>query len=182
MPLWRGQTHFWEATHVIQNEIPSPNPVEAFLGLGMVGLLGLLFGRAILAKGWFYLPAGIRLCFIWFGAGFVCLYLPVSFQGRFALNIYLPLAVAAAWGLHHELLPQLSATLAQKGSFLYSLTTQPVAIYRQIILILAFPAILMAIGIVVVDPICCPTIILCPIRMCKRPSGSSPTANPMIWS
>lgn len=138
---------FWEATHVIQNEIPSPNPLEAFLGLGIVGLLGLFVGRVILTKGWFSLPDGIRLCLIWFGAGFGCLYLPVSFQGRFALNIYLPLAVVGAWGLHHELLPHLAAVLAQKGSLLYQFTANPAAIYHKTILFVAFLGIVMAVGL-----------------------------------
>jgi hypothetical protein len=141
---------FWEATHVVQNNIPSPNLLEAFLAWGGIGVLALLVGYALGAKGWASLPEGIRLCLVWFGAGVLCLYLPVSFQGRFALNIYLPLAVIAAWGLHHELLPRLAQQPTSKDGSLAPFAQ--LNRYRRGILVLGFTAVLMSIAMMMFRP------------------------------
>lgn len=143
----------WEVTNVAQNRIPSPNPLESFLGLGLVGLLALPVGRIILAKGWKPLPIGIRLCLIWFGVGAFCLYLPVSFQGRFSLNMYLPLAVVAAWSLHHSILPRLELMLGNDDRQSPSpVTANRVALYHKAILFFAFPTILMSLNLIIFRP------------------------------
>jgi hypothetical protein len=133
----------WQEAYVMQNQIPSPNLFEAFMGWGIVGLLFILGGAGAF-RGWRRLPDAIRLCFIWFGVGVSCLYLPVPFQGRFALGVYVPLAVIAAWSLHNQLLPRLAHW--QNSPTMLRLTPTPLATARRVILILAIPSIFVFMG------------------------------------
>jgi hypothetical protein len=97
---------YWETTHVAQNVIPSPDLFALIGGLGLPGILAAITAAKAVAN-WRQSSRFVRVAVIWFGVNLIFLYLPVPFQGRFSLGLYVPTAVLAVIGLHQHLLPWL---------------------------------------------------------------------------
>jgi len=135
---------YWATTHVIQNAIRSPGVAAMILGWGIPLLLAAVGSYRIL-RVWSTKPPYLRLCVVWAITGILFLYLPVSFQGRFALGVYLPVCILAAWSVHKIVLP----ALANNPGWLARFTPTPVATARRVLLILAMPSIFAFQGMVV---------------------------------
>jgi hypothetical protein len=135
---------YWEATHVVQNAIPSPDLLAMMLGWGLPLIMAMIAGYRIV-RCWRDMPTFLRLCTLWAVLGILFLYLPVSFQGRFALGVYVPICILAAWSLHQVILPALAA---QTG-WLERLSPTPLATVRRLLLILAMPSVFAFQGMVV---------------------------------
>jgi hypothetical protein len=84
---------FWQATYSLQNQLPSPDPLQLLVDLGptlVLALVGAWLLRGRLA------PVGLLL---WLGLILCAMYLPVPYQRRLGFGIQPAIAVLAANGL-----------------------------------------------------------------------------------
>jgi hypothetical protein len=135
---------YWEITNVVQNVIPAPGVMATLLGWGLPLLLAVAGLRRVL-RHWPAMPVLVRLCTVWAVMGFLSLFAPVPFNGRFALGVYLPISILAAWSLHQVILP----ALARRPAWLGRLSPTPLATARRLLLILAMPSVFVFQGMVV---------------------------------
>lgn len=84
-----------------QNQVTSPTPPEYALGLGLLGLLALAGGWAVVRQRLRHL----QLPLMWVLAVSGLVYAPLGLQRRFAEGVLAPLAVLAVVGLSRGLLP-----------------------------------------------------------------------------
>jgi hypothetical protein len=133
---------YWEATHVTQNVIPSPSPLALLLGFGVAGLLSLAAVVKMFRQPG-QTPPGVRLALIWLGVNVGFLYIPVSFQGRFALGMFIPVSILAAWAIHEMILPRLQGpTPANWRRIIPDLSGTA----RRVLFILTLPTLFTAVG------------------------------------
>lgn len=78
-----------------QNLTPSPPLIETVLGFGLM-FAGAL--ASLIWKPWKIGRAG-RLLTVWFVVGFILLYIPLPFQRRLSMGLFLPMAGLTAWAM-----------------------------------------------------------------------------------
>jgi hypothetical protein len=83
---------FWGKTYGAQNVMPSPPPWSLPIDYGIIlplAVVGVLVARRRSEEAW-------RMLLVWLAVGAVCMYLPVTYQRRFAFGLQPVLAVLAA--------------------------------------------------------------------------------------
>jgi hypothetical protein len=140
--FWTNGDQYWTRYTQVDHVIAAPPPVGVVIGLGGIGLLAFVGGRWWLKRGF------TTLVPVWALVNLAVLYLPfVSFSGRFALGLMVPVATLAAVGLEAVILP---AKLHPR--FLPRFSPVPAATKRRIILILLMPSTLMAVLLFIKGP------------------------------
>ena len=81
------------STLVENNQIEPPNLLGLISGYGLI-LFFALYGTRSLGN-----QVNQNLLLIWIILNLLCLYLPVSFSGRFVLGLFIPLSLVAALGI-----------------------------------------------------------------------------------
>jgi hypothetical protein len=136
--LWVRRDPFWNLTHVSQNVIPPPSLVGLVAGCGLIGLLAM-------PGAWRWHRKGKNLLVpIWALTHLLALYLPVTFSGRLALGVFVPLGTLAAYGLEEVVLPQLKMT--RFFTLFARLTPTPYDSLRRVVVILAAASTIMIVS------------------------------------
>ncbi len=135
--VWTRRDANWASTHVTNNVIPSPTPWAMLLAFGLVGLLAL-YGAVLWLR-----QKREPFVLVWAGVQFLLLYFPVPYAGRFLMGLIVPVGTLAGYGLEAGLLPWLAGRL--NTPFWHSVSTEPLATVRRVLLILTVPSTLMVV-------------------------------------
>ncbi|HJW84125.1 MAG TPA: hypothetical protein VJ754_07460 [Anaerolineae bacterium] len=128
---------YWDLLYVANNVIPPPPVGGVLIGFGLIGMLAAL-------GVWRWLQhTNNWLVPIWMIVNLVALYLPVTFSGRFAFGLIVPVATLAAVGLEHVVLPWLQRT--RFFDRFARLTPTPYDSLRRIVILLTIPSTLVVV-------------------------------------
>lgn len=143
--LWTNGDPYWIHYTTVDHVIPPPPPISLLIGLGFLGFLALPGGRIWLKSGRTILVP------IWAVVNIFLLYVPsVSFSGRFALGLLIPIATLAAVGIEGVLLPALfRSSLSVRLS---RLSSSPCDTMRRIFLIILMPSVLLLVLLMAEGP------------------------------